>query len=248
MKREKSAFLKWFSMSRHQRKQGGETLAEQFNEMDIAALKHQRIEGESPNYTHGADKDLLSHLDNLKQEFIGQSELCYRLAQLIVLIRREVDLAVNLEHFFRLWQEEADYLVKHLNTRWLVSAADTFADFSEDPVEQAYALATAGLVNAVKLTETERWLRAIDEPLPSVEGLDMGTKRVALWDGTSAFAVGTDDSLRNLHWRIQRVCQKTRPQPACLAIYHCVFKRLSEHDTVFKRFREAHTRPRTQWW
>ena len=248
MKREKSAFLKWFSMSRHQRKRGGDKLAKQFNETDIAALKDQIIEGESPSYTHGADKDLLSHLDNLKREFIGQSELCYRHAQVIVLIRREVDLDANLDHFFRLWLEEADYLVENLNTRWLVSAADTFADFSEDPVEQAYALAIAGLVNAVKLAETERWLRAIDEPLPSADDLDMGTQRVPLWDGTSAFAVGTDDTLRNFHWRIQRVCQKSSPQPACLSIYHSVFKRLSEHDSVFKRFRDAHTRPRTQWW
>ena len=235
-------------MSRHQRKRGGESLTQQFNENDFAQLKFAVIEGEVPTYTHGADKDLLSHLENLKNEFIGQSELCYRHAQLIVLIRREVELDVNLAHFFRLWLEEADYLVENLNTRWLVSAADTFADYSEEPLEQAYALATAGLINAVKLAETERWLRKIDEPLPAVEDLDMGSKRVALWDGTSAFAVGTDDTLRNFHWRLLRVRQKSPHQPACLAIYHSVFKRLSEHDSVFRRFRDAHTRARTQWW
>ena len=248
MKREKSAFLKWFSLSRHQRRDGGKDLTEQFDEYNYACLKSNIIPGDSPSYTNGSDKDLVTHLKNLKKEFIGQSELCYHHAQLAVLIRREIELSVNLTHFFRLWSEEAEYLIENLNTRWLVSAADTFADFSDDPLEQSYALATAGMVNAVKLTETERWLRGIDEPLPIADDLDMDKQRVDLWDGNPAFAVGTDDSLRNFHWRLLRVSEKLAKKPICLDIYHCVFKRLSEHDSVFKRFRDVHTRARTQWW
>ena len=69
-------------------------------------------------------------------------------------------------------------------------------------------------------------------------------ERVALFDGTSAFAVGTDDTLRNMRWRIDKVAKINIAGEILLEI----FLRMQKHNTVYKRFKDKHTRNKTGWW
>lgn len=101
------------------------------------------------------------------------------------------------------------------------------------------------LVNTVKIQETERLI------LNSISNTDnhdqisiLQTQRVALFDGTSAFAVGTDDTLRNMRWRIDKTAKTNIAGQILLE----VFIRLQQHDTVYKRFKDRHTREKTGWW
>jgi len=105
MKRYKSKFEKWFSLSRHQRRAGAKKLTDQLS-LDFKTLKQQRIPGDDIVYTHGSANDIETHFNALKQEFAGQSELCYTHAKIIVLIRRESEVEKNFQLFQKLWTEK----------------------------------------------------------------------------------------------------------------------------------------------
>ena len=67
---------------------------------------------------------------------------------------------------------------------------------------------------------------------------------IFLCDWKSVFKVGTDDTLRNMGWRIDKVAKKNIAGEILIEI----FLRLQEHDTVFKRLRDRHSRSKTGWW
>src|SRR5690606_4536843 len=156
--RKKSKFEQWFSLSRHQRRFGAEKIYARFGQTDLNQLKTTVIDGDQIQYTHGSGKDLNEHIEQLKQQFVGQSALNHFHASLIVLIRREVDVQNNYAKFKALWMTERDYLINSLNTRWLISACDTFIDLEEDPLLQAILMNAVVLINTIKLQETERFL------------------------------------------------------------------------------------------
>ncbi len=252
MKRRKSSFEKWFSFSRHRRRFGAGALGTALEHEDLQALKKQVVAvagAQERVYAHGSAPDLAEHLLRLRTEFVGQPELLYRHAQLIVLVRREVDVRANFERFERLWLAETPFLCSQLDLRWLVAACDTFIDHAQDPVLRAMCLGAVALVNTVKLQETERLLlgqnalAAPDRP----EALEtLRTQRVNLFDGLSAFIPGTDDTLRNMRWRLDDVCALHPLGAVVLEI----FDRLQQpgNDNVYLRFRQRHTREKTGWW
>lgn len=243
--RKKSRLERWLSFNQHRKRFGAAQVAASLQNSDYSALKTKLIADTEQTYTHGADKDLSQHLHNLRAEFAGQAELLYYHAQLIVLMRREYQVAEQFAQFERLWDAEGDFLRQHLNTRWLISAADTFADYSTDSNTRALAVAASLLVNTIKLQETERYLQATETLSDQPERQQqLQTGRVALFDGTSAFAVGTDDTLRNLRWRLDAISTEN---PMGLVLTE-LFQRLQTHDTVYQRFRQRHTRAKTAWW
>ena len=248
MKRRKTAFEKWFSWSRHQRRQGASEVAAALQGVDLQALKRQRVAGETPQYTHGSQPVLSEHLERLAGEFAGQPQLLLHHAALIVMVRREAQLDVHYRQFRALWDAECAFLCRHLNLRWLVSACDTFIDHDSDPVLRALMLQAVLLVNTVKLCESERFVQATGAPPADQPAAlhTLQTQRVALFDGLSAFTAGTDDTLRNMHWRLQAVCAL---HPLGAVVLE-VFDRLQQpgNDNVYLRFRQRHTRGKTGWW
>ena len=148
--------------------------------------------------------------------------------------------------FEKLWKEEKDYLLKHLNTRWLISAADTFADLSDDDAIKSLSIACSCLLNTVKIQESEHFITNYDsyeDDSKKITRLD-NEERVPLFDGISVFKVGTDDTLRNMRWRIDKAAKINIAGEILLEI----FLRLQEHDTVFKRLKDRHSRSKTGWW
>lgn len=244
--RKKSKFEQWFSFSRHQRRFGADKVYAQFNDVDLDALKNQIIGGEEVRYTYGSAKDLNEHIEQLEQEFVGQPALNHYHASLIVLIRREVDVQNNYARFKALWLTERDYLLASLNTRWLISACDTFIDLEDDPLLQAILMNAVVLINTIKLQETERFL--CDQSLtvnPEHQQL-LQQQRYALFDGTAAFAVGTDDTLRNMRWRLEQICEAHELGQIVIEIFDRL--QLDQNNNVYSRFKQRHTREKTRWW
>ena len=247
--RKKSKLEKWFSFSRHRRRFGSHKVISALGKKSLQELQQKIIDGKDFHFTHGSEISLEQHLSNLKKEFMGQSELSHYHASLIVLIRREVNQKEMFKAFAELWLECGDFLIKQLNTRWLVSAADTFADFSDDLAECTGALAVTSLVNTVKLSETERHITNCPGVTTQMaENIDLKNNRIPRWDGTSAFAIGTDDTLRNFRWRLDSLLLKNDDQLHSIKILREIFFRLQQNDTVYKRFRDCHKRDRTRWW
>ena len=244
--RQKSKFEQWFSFSRHKRRFGADKVYQTLANGNIEQLKTTIIQGDTITYTYGSATDLNEHIQNLKQEFIGQPELNHFHASLIVLIRRDIDIDKNYQIFKELWLAERDFLLKQLNTRWLISACDTFIDYDEDKTLQAILMNAISLINTIKLQETEHLLCQIHYQENEQIKQQLLQERVALFDGTSAFAVGTDDTLRNMRWRLDKICAYHELGQIVIEI----FERLQsqQNHNVYSRFRQRHTRERTRWW
>lgn len=244
--RKKSKFEQWFSFSRHQRRFGADKVYAQFNDVDLDALKNQIIDGKEACYTHGSAKDLNEHIEQLEQEFVGQSALNHYHASLIVLIRREVDVQNNYAKFKALWRAERNFLVQSLNIRWLISACDTFIDFDEDVTLKAILMNAVVLINTLKLQETERFLCDQSLTVNQEHQQLLQQQRYALFDGTAAFAVGTDDTLRNMRWRLEQVCKAHELGQIVIEIFDRL--QLEQNENVYSRFKQRHTREKTRWW
>lgn len=244
--RKKSKLENFFSINQHRKRFGASKVAEDLETSDLKRLKSRLINIDEISYTHGADKSLAQHLENLKSEFSGQSELLYYHAKLIVLIRRGHETDNQFKKFKQLWGAEGSFLLKELNTRWLVSASDTFADHSDDQLERSLALSISLLVNTIKISETERYMLEAENKEASSDRVEtLKKERVSLFDGTSAFAIGTDDTLRNMRWRMD---DTSKQSPILGGLLQEIFERLQNNDTVYSRFRKLHTRSKTAWW
>jgi len=230
-------------MNWHRKKRGAQKL--QVQGADVECLKHQIIDANEQEFTYGSNKELKVHLSNLRKEFHGSPEINFLVAQLIVYIRREIDLKQSWTSLQQLFEGELEFLLKSLSTRWLLSVTDSYADYSEDAAERAAAVACAVLVNSVKLQESERFVTETTEAEYIPEKMEWIAKnRLDLHDGTAGFAIGTDDTLRHQLWRIQQISEDT----VCGKVLHEIFERMNDHDTVYGRFKDKHHRPKTAWW
>ncbi len=244
-RRDKNKFEKWFSFSRHKRRSGAKQLSDQIS-TDFHKRSKRLITNETVVYTHGSSDDINTHFIALKDEFSGQSELCYTHAKIIVLIRREFEIDNHFKLFEQLWQEEKEHLLENLNTRWLIAATDTFADYSHDDAIKSLSVACICLLNTVKIQESERFITNAQNCKDDDEKINRldNEERFALFDGTSVFKFGTDDTLRNMRWRIDKAAKLNIAGEILLEI----FKRLQRYDTIYKRTKDRHVRDKTGWW
>ena len=244
-RRDKTRFEKWFSFSRHKRRSGAKELSQHIS-TDFFQQKKMVIDGDKIHYTHGSSNNLDEHFAALRDEFVNHSELCYTHAKIIVLIRRDFEAKNHFVLFEQLWKEEKDYLLKNLNIRWLISATDTFADFSNDDAIKSLSIACSCLLNTIKIQESEHFITNYDsfeDDSKKITRLD-NEERVPLFNGVSVFKVGTDDTLRNMRWRIDKAAKINIAGEILLEI----FLRLQEYDSVYKRLRDRHKRSKTGWW
>lgn len=247
MRKPKSKIENLLSFNQHRKRFGATKVVASISNDKWETMKSRHIVGDCALYTHGAEKDLQQHTENLKKEFVGQPELNYHHAILILLIRRDIDTRKHFLQFQQLWLEEHAFLLKSLNTRWLISACDTFIDHSEDDFLKALLMNAVILVNTIKLQESERYLTVSETAAPNSKRLDsLQNERLALFDGVSGFAVGTDDTLRNMRWRLDKLAQL---HPLGVVVTE-IFERVQQPsaNTVYSRFRTLHHRDKTSWW
>jgi hypothetical protein len=244
-RRDKTKFEKWFSLSRHQRRTGAKELSSLIS-TDFRKQSEEVILGDEINYTHGSSNSLEEHFSALREEFSGQSELCYTHAKIIVLIRREFETDNHFKLLEQLWFDEKEHLLKNLNTRWLIAATDTFADYSRDDAIKSLSVACICLLNTVKIQESERFITNAQNCKDDDEKINRldNEERFVLFDGTSVFKFGTDDTLRNMRWRIDKAAKLNIAGEILLEI----FKRLQRYDTIYKRTKDRHVRDKTGWW
>lgn len=210
-------------------------------ELSLAEMKARIVPGEAPVPPRGRLPDIGDHLAMLRLEFAGRSELEFYHVALMVLARRHIDPDDTARRIDALWRAEAAFLCARLNSRWLVSACDTFIDVAADPAERALAAAAMLFINTIKLYETERRLTG---------AVDIATDTLRppggheLFDGLTRFNLGTGNMVANLQQRIQSVTAGATPTAMILAE---LLRRANTHDTVFRRFRRLHTREDTAW-
>ena len=243
MRKKPGRLRRFLSLNQHRKRWGARRHAAA--EHDLAELKATMIDAGDPVQTRGSAKSIDLHLQNLRTEFSGQSALLLYHAELIVLIRRDHNLAETYQKFRTLWMAEGDFLREKLNIRWLVSATDTFAAHDSDMAVRAVAMMTSAVVNTVKMYESERYLTdTLDTTMAPAHVEDVQHRLIPLFEGMSCFTVGTDDTLRNMVWRMEPFMALDPVGP----IFQEIWARLQINDTAFARFKAQHKRDKTSWW
>ena len=241
--RKKTKFENLFSFKQFKRRLGYKDLKR--DNFDYKELKSAIIHTEKTEYTHGSENDIKSHLANLRNEFNEKTELEYYHAELNVFLRRGIDCKRTFKKLSDLWENESNFLIKNLNTRWLISAADSFIDHDSNPLSRAFAFSAICLVNSCKLCETERFASNSENIEYDPVKLDQLKKeRIPLFDGTSAFTIGTCDTLRNMRWRLDALKE---PLPSYWILIE-IFNRINKFETVYSRMSKQHTNKNTLWW
>jgi hypothetical protein len=190
--------------------------------------------------TRAGRNPLPDHLVMLERDHVGRpmATLCH--AALIVLIRRERGLEEALTRYFALWDSHADLLLAGLSLRWLVSAADTFADHGRTKAERMAGVAATMFVTTIKLYETERHYLM---DIPFSEEIRDDTIKPFDLDGIVPFQQ-RGDAIANMIKRKDRVVQDLGASGRILS---CVIGRASELDTVYSRMRDIHTGKGHKW-
>lgn len=196
------------------------------------------------HYETQCHDNLYRHLRYLQHEFVGQSELAFYHTLLIVLIRRGYEPLQTFTLFETLWQQQSDYLFEHLSLRWLVSAADTFIDFSDNPLRCAILMNVVSLINTLKVYETQLGLLTENtQPLaPKVDRLY--AKHQGLYDGLTFFRLGSDDSLAQMRRRYARFAEQDEFATRFLLV---IFVRLHHVPSAFSLIKQFHN-PAWAYW
>lgn len=162
----------------------------------------------------------------------GQSELVFLHALCIAALRKRGWPEAAPILFLRLWREEAQLLLGQLSTRWLISAAITFADHGECEAQRRLGQSLKVLFSLLKLTEFERLFSG----LAPQSAFKFGQKsKAALPMGLEPFALrggGLDINL------LAPLVQEARQTPVLGPLALELLDRLNADDgTIFRRLK-----------
>ena len=197
-------------------------------------MRDQSVAPANTDLQRTRHKDLETHMDSLRPEFAGRPELTLHHARLCVKARRGLDPVDTIDEFLHLWQSQSDHLVQALNSRWLLSAVDTFADYGT-PQQRAIAGMLTAYFNALKMAETEN---ATLHGIPARDALANAPEPDPedFWDGIEGFRFHNGDMLRNLIERMDRIA---RDDVALHAIFRTLVERAYEYNSPLGRMIRA---------
>ncbi|MDX9690302.1 MAG: hypothetical protein EOM37_03960 [Proteobacteria bacterium] len=205
--------------------------------IDLDAYKAKIVEGSRPFHVDYWCPNVEDHIAQTRHEFVGKPELCAYHAGLIIRIRRRLDLQNSLDQFFFIWREAGDFLLEHLDSRWLISALDTFADYGIKE-EQTCAIAIIAMMNMAMLGETDHMLCGSPMHLPEKirENMELYPD---IWDKRRVFHLDGDDTFANTLRRLRRIfAGQTMLMKIC---EHMVVK-MFEGESVLSRLAARHAR------
>lgn len=169
----------------------------------------------------------------LSPDFVGQPDALFLHALLISALRKRDWPEAAPLLFRRLWFEHGEELRAQLSTRWLISAAITFADHGETEGQRRLGQSLKVLFSLLKLTEFERLYsgNAPDKPFnfgkKSQSPLPMGLEPFALRHG------GLDINL------LAPIVQEARETPQLGPIALELMDRLNaDQGTIFRRLKK----------
>jgi hypothetical protein len=199
----------------------------------------QRITGLNEPFTinRKRHRDLDEHMDALRPEFVGRPEVCLEVIRRIVLLRRQIDVDENWKELKQLLEKYEDVLIAEMNTRWLLSICDSYADFGTD-VERSGAMLIVAFVNAIKLADTER-LMLLSAQIDPGKIATQTKEPQPLYDGLTVYVVKTGDMPANMFARIDKTLRAT---PMLQRIWSTIFQRLQRSENLLSRLAKHHQR------
>lgn len=179
----------------------------------------------------GRKADFFEHMNEIRSEFTGRSELLYIHCGLVVALRRRLEVCHFLPLFLRMWREEGAFLRSGLSLRWLVSTGDTLIDHGENAGQKALALASVLFVNTIKMSESERHIHGLRNKEMEIAASAGGF----LFDGLTCFSVSDGDMVQNMEKRAGKLVDQDDIAGPLLGE---VMRRIADGPTVYRRMAE----------
>jgi hypothetical protein len=155
---------------------------------------------------------------------------------LIVKLRRHVEVEESWREFSRLIEADIERVCAELDTRWLVSVCDTYADFG-DEIEARNAMFVTLIANLEKTSQTYvRW-RLPHRRTLAVPPWFPAPKRFRLWDGMRSFDLAIGDVTNNLFRRLHALME---PTPHIRRIFETVLERMQTGETILGTLNRRH--------
>ena len=145
--------------------------------------------------------DTQKNINAVRAEFVGKPQVCHELVKYIILLRREIDVEVNSEKFFDLWEKYYEVLIRELDIRWLLSVVDTVVDIGDDQ-ESAVAMNISQCINQCNI-HTSLLINSVDGRL---DDRKLRTElKVPTWGGMISVDVPGGDMIFNMMNRLDKV-------------------------------------------
>lgn len=122
---------------------------------DLAALREMRLPPAPPPLPDHSSRHAAKEHE-LRCELGGETELVLLHGLCVAHLRKRAFPPHTPDLFYKIWQEQGDYLLKALSTRWLISAVITFGEHGKTASEQALGRELGMLFSLMKLYEFER--------------------------------------------------------------------------------------------
>ncbi|MGH1353573.1 MAG: glycosyltransferase family 2 protein [Thalassovita sp.] len=205
-------------------------------DIPLEPLKLERMHRDAPELGKSTSPYARKYRE-LAKEFHDRPALLH-LHGLLIAHSRRVDQPAHFPALFcRLWEEESDFLLEHLDARWLVSAATTFGDHGVTSVQRQLGQALSVLFNMMKLYETERLYSGhpSDRPFSLSQRSDKGL--AMQMDAFSLTGGGLDVNMLGRLWL------QAEEDPVMQPLAQRLLTLLIEDDkTVFRRLRTMRAR------
>ncbi|MCH2181190.1 MAG: hypothetical protein MK108_04215 [Mariniblastus sp.] len=201
---------------------------------DWAESLDQFVEAETAPapYVTGWKPDVNDHKAMVRAEFVGKPLLCWKLAQLIIDIRRESDtarLASQVDLFLQVTERYTEPLMENLSSRWIVSVLNTYADHAKVEQGKDAALIVTTFMDMLKLADSA-WL--LDEQ----PGQDLASYQQNwphhLGDGMTSYHMQHGNLVANL---LKRIDQAVSPHHVTRHAWRTLLQRLRQHENLLTR-------------
>lgn len=160
-----------------------------------------------------------------------------KIKPLIVQLRRRNNPEQHWPVFKNLIESNLEQICSELDTRWLVSVADTYADYGT-PVEKRNALYISMIANFEKLWATNLLMYDLKLNKVRLEKLK-NNETIPLWDGMYSFNINRGDMTRNLFGRLFDFQKET---PVLEKVLETVLERMQNNDTTLANLSKYHGR------
>jgi len=166
-----------------------------------------------------------------------QANLQSEIQELIINLRKGKEKERNWIQFTELIENNLKEVCKVIDTRWLISICDTYADYG-DPVARRNAMLVVQTANFEKLWATYLLMYDLKLNEEKTEQLKKN-KIIPLWDGMYSFNINHGDMTNNFFARVDDLMMDT---PVINAIYKTVVQRIKENDTILANLNKYHKR------
>jgi hypothetical protein len=156
---------------------------------------------------------------------------------LIVQLRRQNNTDQHWPIFKQLIEDNLEQVCNGLDTRWLISIADTYSDYG-NPTEKRNALYISMIANFEKLWATNLLmydLKLNNERLKKLKNNEV----IPLWDGMYSFNINRGDMTRNLFGRLFELQKET---PVLEKVLETVLQRMQKNETTLANLAKYHKR------